>query len=124
MDGLKAWGRGFARLAIACAVTLLVLAPSVDAVFCPEGGMALASSSAETPQVIKTAESGDHGKAASGDLVGVCIYGHCHHGAPVLPPITADSAPLDAAPTERHALLNTPVPVKHPHFEQNRPPRA
>lgn len=124
MDGLKAWGRGLARLAIACAVTLLVLVPSVDAVFCPDGKTALASSSAELSQMIDTAERREDSKAASGGLVGVCMHGHCHHGAHVLPPITADSAPLDAAPTERHALLNTPVPVKHPHFELNRPPRA
>lgn len=124
MGGLKAWGRGLARLAITCAVALLVLAPSLDAVFCPERQLAPANSSAETPQVIKTAESGAHGNAAPGDLVGVCLYGHCHHGAPVLPPITADSAPLDATPTERHALLNAPIPVRHPHFELNRPPRA
>lgn len=124
MDGLKAWGRGVARLAIACAVTLLVLAPSLDAVFCSEGKTALATSSAETLQVIKTAASSENGDAAPAVLAGVCLHGHCHHSAPVLPPIEADSVPLEAVPTERHALLNAPVPVTHPHFELNRPPRA
>lgn len=123
MDGLKAWGRGLAQLAIACAVALLVLAPSLDAVFCPGGRAVPADSSAVAAHVLKTVEIGENGKATAG-LVGVCPWGHCHHGAPALPPIAAASAPIATAPTERHALLSATLPITHRHFELNRPPRA
>lgn len=124
MDGLRAWGGELARLVIACAVALLVLAPAIDAAFCTESLVAEASPSAQPLQIIKSAADSQGGQAAQGKVVGVCSYGNCHHAAPLLPPIPSASPVLRAAPMVRHALVDAPVPAAHRHFELNRPPRA
>jgi hypothetical protein len=123
VDALKAWGRGLAQLAIACAVTLLVLAPSLDAVLCSEAKLAPTITSAEPGPHIKMVASGEQGKTSPA-LVGLCLYGHCHFGVGFLPPVTVDDAFVGDRPNERHALLNAALPVSHPEFELNRPPRA
>lgn len=123
MDRLRAWGKGIAQLAIACAVALFALAPSLDAAFCPESKPAPTTSSAATFQQVAMATNAERGRPSPA-LVGFCLYGHCQHSVAFPPPMAADHAPASDRPTERHALANTALPVSNPEFELNRPPRA
>lgn len=125
MGALSGWCGGLARLAAALALTLLVLSPSLDAVFCRDGGTAQPTpATAEAVQMVSTTADAEPGKAAPCPCGGICLHGHCYHAAPGLPPAPLDSGPRPVSSGERHALADPGVPTASPHFELMRPPRA
>lgn len=113
---------GLVRLFAVCAIALLVLSPSVDALFCRDASAAAQGATVIADQGIRVAAHREGSKRAT--PAGTCLTCHCHFGATYLPPADTACAEPAASSGFRHAWLEATLPSAAPRFELERPPRA
>jgi len=107
----------------------LMFAPVAEAAVCgnetsaPAAAQTLddASASAEVASVAVNS----HGTAApdSGDDLGLCQHGHCHHAAPYLPTLVSEAVAHPSVSTPAVKLASQP-PRSRAASRLDRPPRA
>lgn len=110
------------RTALAALVlTLLTLGPSLDGVICrDEGGLSAAAGMTTVVHAMPVQGAAPH----SDDGPGLCVHGHCHHGAAyapmAAPAADAPGGPIGVAGSPRRERVRT----ANPQFGLMRPPRA
>lgn len=122
MVRLRHWWSRLGGLAAACLIAVLVASPVLDTVVCQDDGEpAAASSTFDQAQALSDV---DHSTPDQGHgSAGVCVHGHCHHGAAnaaLNPEITARLSPV----LGRLASLEESQHDSEAPNRLDRPPRA
>jgi hypothetical protein len=115
MRKMKTWWRDLGGLLAACVLTLLVVAPTMNACLC-------ANSAPASGAAVEAVQSQDHRDSAPCDAA-CCLNGHCHHGGSMLNPFVT-AIPRPALIEAEHASAAVRALASLSPSGPDRPPRA
>jgi len=112
---MKTWWRDLGGLLAACVLTLLVVAPSMNACLC-------ANSAPVSGATVETVQSQEHRDSAPCDAA-CCLNGHCHQGGSMLNSFVA-AIPKPVLIEAEHASAAVRALASLSPSGPDRPPRA
>lgn len=124
MAGRMTWWRKLGGLLAALVVAVFTMGPGLDTLICGGDGGINAVAAVQTASADHTASVEDgHGQPSQDQSLGVCMHGHCHHGALYVPD-TLPTAEAPLAVPNGHDLVRATGTTSDRHFQLKRPPRS
>lgn len=119
--------RRLSGLMVAVALCMLAFGPTLDLLICAheDSPAAAAATPQATEATVAASQISAHSEATTAGDHGVadCPHGHCHHGGPAAPAVTAFvAAPMTLA--VRPAIPLLAIPTSNLSFGLDRPPRV
>lgn len=125
MTRVATYWRRLSGLMVAVALCLLAFGPTLDLLVCAHDDAPIATNSQATEATATASQTSDHHDATTAADHGAadCPHGHCHHGAPGAPAVTAFVAARMTLAV-RPAIPQLAVPTSDLSFGLDRPPRV
>src|SRR3546814_16475416 len=120
MVACPTWWRRLGGALAALVLTVLTFGPSLDSFICHDEIRAPAAAAAGAIVTVQPVSTDSAGHVQDG--LGVCIHGHCHHGAAYVP-VQLPTADGPAVHPSRRRWAREQVATSNPHFELLQPPR-